>query len=457
MKRTLIKNAIIINEGHSEIGSVIIEGDRIAEIIKGAQPLESSCNEVIDATGCYLIPGVIDEHVHFRDPGLTHKADIITESRAAAAGGVTSIMDMPNTNPQTTTLDTLNAKFDLFAEKCAVNYSCYFGATNTNYVEFDKLDKKRVCGIKLFMGSSTGDMLVDRMSSLLNIFNGTDLLIAAHCEDQNTIRENTEKYVREYHEKHTKFAEVSNNHLPLGFHVKIRSIEACFRSSELAVRLAKIADARLHILHLSTAKELKLLEDVPCNEDKRITAEACVGHLFFNSSEYPSLQARIKCNPAIKNHTNQEALLNAINTNLIDAIATDHAPHLLTEKKGTLDAASGMPMIQFSLVSMLDLCDRGLFSITQLVDKMCHGPARIYEIANRGFIRKNYQADLVLIRPESPWTVTKECIISKCQWSPLEGREFNWKVEKTFVNGHLLYSDNQVDETYRGQELAFKR
>lgn len=458
MKRTLIKNATIINEDRSGLGSVVMEGEKIAEVLMGNKMPKDSCDEIIDATGCYLIPGVIDDHVHFRDPGLTQKADITTESRAAAAGGVTSVMDMPNTNPQTTTLDALEAKFDLYAEKCSVNYSCYFGATNNNYTEFDKLDKHRVCGIKLFMGSSTGDMLVDKMNSLLKIFNGTELLIAAHCEDQNTIKQNTEKYTTEYKEKYPhQLEKVHHGNMPLGYHAKIRSAEACFKSSELAIRLARIADARLHILHLSTARELKLFDDMPYNEDKRITAEACVGHLLFNSSDYMTLGTRIKCNPAIKILPNQEALLKAINTDLIDSIATDHAPHQLSDKEGTLQAASGMPMIQFSLVSMLDLCDRKLFTIKKLVDKMCHGPAKIYDIADRGFIRKGYQADLVLIRPDSPWEVTNECILSKCKWSPVEGRTFNWKVEKTFVNGHLLYSDNQVDENYRGQELRFKR
>ena len=285
MKRTLIQNATIVNEGRSVRGSVVIEGEKIAEVLEKGQKPAIPCEETIHANGCYLIPGVIDDHVHFRDPGLTHKADISTESRAAAAGGVTSIMDMPNTNPQTTTLDALNAKFDLLAEKCSVNYSCYFGATNNNYTEFDKLDKNRVCGIKLFMGSSTGNMLVDKMNSLLNIFNGTDLLIAAHCENHETIKKNTEKYVKEYIEKYPhQYYHVHHETLPMGYHAKIRSIAACYESSELAVRLARIADARLHILHISTARELSLFDnDIPL-EEKRITAEACVSHLLFDSS-----------------------------------------------------------------------------------------------------------------------------------------------------------------------------
>ena len=429
-----------------------------AELEKGQKPA-IPCEETINANGCYLIPGVIDDHVHFRDPGLTHKADISTESRAAAAGGVTSIMDMPNTNPQTTTLDALNAKFDLLAEKCSVNYSCYFGATNNNYTEFDKLDKNRVCGIKLFMGSSTGNMLVDKMNSLLNIFNGTDLLIAAHCENHETIKKNTEKYVKEYIEKYPhQYYHVHHETLPMGYHAKIRSIAACYESSELAVRLARIADARLHILHISTARELSLFDnDIPL-EEKRITAEACVSHLLFDSSDYPELGARIKCNPSIKTKTNRDALRQAVNSNLIDVIATDHAPHLLKEKEGgPLKAMSGMPMIQFSLVSMLELVNEGIFTIEKVVEKMCHAPAQIYNIHNRGFIRPGYQADLVLVRPDALWTVSADQILSKCGWSPLEGRTFEWKVEKTFANGHLLYTDGQVDETYRGQEIYFER
>lgn len=450
MKRTFIKNAIIVNEGHSVPGSVIIEGERIAEVLTAGQEPSQPCNETIDATGCYLLPGVIDGHVHFRDPGLTHKADFSTESHAAAAGGVTSVMDMPNTSPQTTTIDALEAKFDMMAEKSLVNYSCYFGATNNNYNEFGKLDKHRVCGIKLFMGSSTGNMLVDKMNSLLNIFNGTDLLIAAHCENQDTIRKNTERYRLNRNVN-------KDGDLPLGDHYRIRSVNACYESSELAIRLARIADARLHILHVSTAKELKLFEDIPLNE-KRITAEACVAHLWFDSSNYKSLGTRIKCNPAIKTSVNKEALRQAVNSGLIDVIATDHAPHLLSEKTGgALKAVSGMPMIQFSLVSMLELADQNVLTIEKVVERMCHAPAQIYEIQNRGFIRKGYQADLVLVRSKSPWTVTTDVILSKCKWSPMEGHTYNWKVEKTFANGHLLYSDGNIDEDYRGQELRFDR
>ena len=446
MKRTLIENAVIINEGRNVSGSLVIEDEKIAEILAGDQKPTVPCDESIDATGCYLLPGAIDEHVHFRDPGLTHKADITTESRAAAAGGVTSIMDMPNTNPQTTTLEALNEKFILLAEKSAINYSCYFGATNNNYTQFDQLDKHRVCGVKLFMGSSTGNMLVDRLASLRNIFGGTDLLIAAHCEDQGIIKENTDKYKKEY-----------GDDVPLELHPVIRSEEACYRSSELAVQLAKETNARLHIMHISTAKELSLFENAPLAQ-KRITAEACVSHLVFTENDYRTLGARIKCNPAIKTAKDREALQEAVNSGLIDAIATDHAPHLLSEKEGgALKAMSGMPMIQFSLVSMLEFVDKGIFTIEKVVEKMCHAPAQMYQIQKRGFIRKGYFADLVLVRPGSEWTVTSDRILSKCKWSPLEGHTFNWKVEKTFVNGHLLYNNGMIDEDYRGQELFFER
>lgn len=446
MRRTLIKNAFIVNEGRCTVGSIVIEGEKIAEIVLPDGQPTIPCDEIIDATGCYLLPGVIDEHVHFRDPGLTQKADIRTESHAAAAGGVTSIMDMPNTNPQTTSPETLTEKFALLAEKSTVNYSCYFGATNTNYTQLAQLDKRRVCGVKLFMGSSTGNMLVDRMASLRNIFEGTDLLIAAHCEDQNIIKENTERY-----------KEVYGDDIPLILHPAIRSEEACYHSSALAVQLAKEAGARLHIMHITTAKELELFSTVPL-ADKRITAEVCVPHLLFTEDDYHTLGARIKCNPAIKTSHDREALRTAVNNGLIDAIATDHAPHMLIEKEGgALKAMSGMPMIQFSLVSMLELVDKGVFSIEKVVEKMCHTPAQMYEIENRGFIRQGYQADLVLMRPDCEWTVTTDCIESKCKWSPLEGHTFHWKVEKTFANGHLIYNDGEIDETYRGQELRFNR
>ena len=446
MKRTLIHNATIVNEGRSVQGSVVIEGDRIAEVLTYGKKLSVPCDETIDATGCCLLPGVIDDHVHFRDPGLTHKADILTESRAAAAGGVTSIMDMPNTNPLTTTLSALEQKFDLLNEKCIVNHSCYFGATNNNYTEFNQLDKHRVCGIKLFMGSSTGNMLVDKTNSLLNIFNGTDMLIATHCESQEIIKKNTEYYKK-------MFSDAPE--VPISKHPNIRSSAACYASTELAVRMASLAGARLHVLHVSTAKELQLFSDIPL-EEKHITAEACVAHLLYRQQDYKELGTRIKCNPSIKKQADRDALRNAVNTGVIDVIATDHAPHLLSEKEGgALKAMSGMPMIQFSLVSMLELAEKGIFSIETIVEKMCHAPAQIYGICDRGYVREGYKADLVLVSHGDRWEVNSENILSKCGWSPLEGNSFRWKVERTFANGHLIYSDGQVDDTYRREELRF--
>ena len=447
MKRTLIHNATIINEGTRKQGSLVLANGNIAEILTDGRPLSAPCDETIDATGCFLLPGVIDDHVHFRDPGLTHKADIFSESRAAAAGGVTSIMDMPNTNPPTVTLDALEQKQQLLAEKCIVNHSCYFGATNDNYDLFPQLDKTRVCGIKLFMGSSTGNMLVDRMDSLRRIFGGTDMLIAAHCEDQDIIRRNTEKYKAEYGE---------GEQIPVSKHPNIRSTQACYASSKLAVQLATEAGARLHVLHISTAKELPLFSDTPLDEHKKITAEACVAHLLFEQKDYKTLAACIKCNPAIKRKADRDALRQAITTPRIDVIATDHAPHLLTEKAGgALRAASGMPMVQFSLVSMLQLMEEGVLSLETIVEKMCHNPARLFRIEDRGFIREGYRADLVLVRPER-WQLTRENILSKCGWSPLEGRTFDWRVMKTFINGHQIYDHtNGVDDAYRGEALRF--
>ena len=392
------------------------------------------------------MPGVIDDHVHFRDPGLTHKADIGSESRAAAAGGVTSVMDMPNTLPQTTTLEALEAKMDLMNERCVVNHSCYFGATNDNYADFARLDPSRVCGIKLFMGSSTGNMLVDRMESLRAIFGSTNLLIAAHCEDTAIIRRNTEKY---------KAAYADEDDVPVGKHPHIRSSAACYASSSLAVKLARETGARLHVLHLSTARELSLLDAGPVS-GKRITGEACVAHLLFSQADYRTLGTLIKCNPAVKTKADRDALRQAVNDDVIDVIATDHAPHLITEKKGgALKAVSGMPMIQFSLVSMLQLVDEGIFTIEKVVEKMCHAPARLYGIRERGFIREGWKADLVLVRPDTPWTLEKSLIQSKCGWSPLEGHTFDWRVERTFVNGHTVYDGHQVDGSYRGEELRF--
>ena len=446
MKRIHIHNARIVNEGQTFCGAIVIENEVMAEVLKQGEEPSAPCDEIIDAQGCYLLPGVIDDHVHFRDPGLTHKADMYTESMAAAAGGVTSYMDMPNTNPQTTTLEALENKFQDAATKSIVNYSFYFGATNNNADDLAKLDKKHVCGVKLFMGSSTGNMLVDRMETLKNIFANAGMLIATHCEDQNIISANASAYQKKY-----------GDDPDVKYHPEIRSEEACYESSALAVQLAKETGARLHIMHISTAKELTLLEDKPIAE-KNITAEACVSHLFFCDEDYEKFGTRIKCNPAIKSKKDRDALRQALTCNLIDVIGTDHAPHLLSEKQGgALKAVSGMPTLQFSLTAVMELVHQGQLSIEQLVQKMCHAPATLYQIERRGFIRPGYQADLVLVNPQKEWTVTNDCLLSKCGWSPMEGETFHSKVEKTFVNGHLVYTDNQVDATHRGQALTFCR
>ena len=450
MTRTLIQNAILVNEGKVRKNySIIIENGLIAEILAKGKAPSAPCDETIDATGCYLLPGVIDDHVHFRDPGLTPKADILTESCAAAAGGVTSIMDMPNTKPQTITLKDLEEKQRLMEEKCVVNYSCYFGATRTNYDLFPQLDAKRVCGIKLFMGSSTGDMLVDKMESLRQIFNGTDLLIAAHCEDNEIIKKQIGKH-------RSIFS--GQDDIPLIKHPYIRSAKACYVSSQLAIKLATEAGARLHVLHISTADEIPLFSNTPLSPGKKITAEVCVPHLLFCKDDYLRLGARIKCNPAIKQKTDRDALRAAINTERIDVIATDHAPHLWSEKQGgALTALSGMPMVQFSLISMLELVDKNVLPIETVVEKMCHAPAKLFNIDKRGYIRPGYHADLVLVRPKTPWKLTRNKILSKCAWSPLEGHTFDWKVEKTFVNGHLIYDGENVNVDHRGEALLFNR
>lgn len=446
MKTTWIKNARIVNEGETFEGSVIIAGENIVEVLKGTQAPSIPYHETIDANGYYLIPGVIDDHVHFRDPGLTHKADIHTESMAAAAGGVTSYMDMPNTNPQTTTLEALEEKFKNAETKSVVNYSFYFGATNNNAHLLPQLNKQQVCGVKLFMGASTGNMLVDKMQILKQIFSDAGMLIATHCEDQNIISARAAAYREKY-----------GDDPDVKYHPEIRNEEACYESSSLAISLAKETGARLHIMHISTAKELTLLEDKPLSE-KNITAEACVSHLFFSDKDYEKYGARVKCNPAIKSEADRDALRQALQSNLIDVIGTDHAPHLLEEKQGgALKAVSGMPTIQFSLNAVMELVHEGALSIEQLVQKMCHAPATLFQIKKRGFIRPGYKADLVLLNPSCSWTVTNDCLLSKCGWSPMEGQTFHSKVEKTFVNGYPVYDGTQVDQAYRGQALRFER
>ena len=447
MKQILIHNATVVNEGQSTQQSILIEEGIIKSILPVGNKEEVEVEHCIDATGLYLLPGVIDDHVHFRDPGLTQKGDITSESKAAVAGGVTSIMDMPNTSPQTTTITALEEKFKLMGEKCLVNYSAYFGATNQNIDQLPLLDSKSVCGVKVFMGASTGNMLVDRIQVLQQIFENSPLLIATHCENQDSIRKNTTLYKDQYN---------GAEDLPIKYHPLIRSEEACYQSSELAVKLAKESGARLHLLHLSTAKELNLLEQKPLRE-KQITAEVCIGHLLFSDDDYENMGTKIKCNPSIKTKEDRKALRIGVVNGLIDVIATDHAPHLPKDKEGgALKAASGIPTIQFSLVSMLELSDENHFSIETVVEKMCHAPATIYNINNRGFIREGYHADLVLIKPNSPWTVKNEDIQSSCKWSPFEGKTWNWQIINTFINGSLVYNQGEINEDSRGQQIKFK-
>ena len=438
--KTLISHATIVNEGQAFLGSLVIENERIADIFEYTAP-QGQFDETVDATGCFVLPGVIDDHVHFREPGLTQKADLESESRAAAYGGVTSYFDMPNTIPQTTTLESLEEKFQLAKEKSHVNYSFFFGATNDNTTLFSQLDIHRIPGIKLFMGSSTGNMLVDREDALNEIFCSSPLPLMAHCEDTALINRNMAEAKARYGED----PEVSH-------HPEIRSEEACFRSTQLAVELATRHHSRLHVAHLTTARELELFGKSPL-----ITAEATVSHLFFSDEDYQTLGARIKCNPAVKTSADRAALRKALTDGRITVIGTDHAPHLLCDKQGGASkAASGMPMIQFSLVTMLELVDAGVLTIERLVELMCHHPAQLFEVRKRGFLRKGYQADLVIVKPHTPWTVTEDVIQSKCKWSPMLGHEYQWQVQHTFCNGYHLYNQGRFDEQSRGEEIAFR-
>lgn len=447
MSNILIKNATIINEGRSFKGDLLIKDELISAIGNADEFEIQPFTRIIEATGLLLLPGIIDDQVHFRDPGLTHKGDIHSESRAAVAGGITSFMDMPNTNPQTVTIDLLNEKYIIGSEKSFTNYSFYLGATNSNIDEVEKIDKNSVCGIKLFMGSSTGNMLVDNETALRNLFSKTKLPITAHCEDEPTIRRNSELYRQKYGED-----------VPVTMHPLIRSREACFISSSHAVNLAREYNTRLHILHLSTADELKLFDNKLPLDQKRITGEVCVHHLWFDDSYYENLGNLIKWNPAIKTRFDRDALINGVNNNVIDIIATDHAPHTIDEKRNTyFKAPSGGPLIQHSLPIMMELVHKKLFSHEKIVEMMCHNPAILFNIKNRGFIRTGYQADLCLVDPSNPWTVSKENILYKCGWSPYEGVTFRSKVTQTIVNGTIVYDNGVINEDYRGQRLMFDR
>ena len=444
----LIHKATIINEGTSFTGSLLLEGERISRIFREDVPerLLNSCREVIDARGLYLIPGVIDDQVHFRDPGLTHKGDIASESRAAVAGGVTSYMEMPNTNPQTITNDALCRKMELAAGKSVANYAFYLGATNDNIEELKRVDSRQVCGVKVFMGASTGNMLVDNEKALQQIFAEVDMLIATHCEKEEIIRENADFYRK-------RFGEM----IPIPLHPVIRNAEACYQSSSHAVELADRYGSRLHVLHLSTAREMSLFSNAPL-EEKRITAEACVHHLWFSDVDYDRLVALIKWNPAVKGVEEREALREALKAGRLDVVATDHAPHLMREKEGgALQAASGGPLVQHSLQVMLEMAEKGHWTKELVVEKMCHAPARLFQVKERGFIREGYYADLVLVDPAAPYTVTAENILYKCGWSPFEGETFGCSVNQTFVNGKMVYGNGVITDNLFGKALQFDR
>ena len=442
---TLIHQATIVNEGEQYVGSLLIEDNRIAAILRGTDITGITADHIINAKGQYLIPGCIDDHVHFRDPGLTHKADMHTESRAAARGGVTSVMDMPNCNPQTTTMEALEAKFADAKTKCLVNHSFYLGATTDNIEEIRRVDPRTVCGVKLFMGSSTGGMLVDRDERIETIFSESPTIIALHCEDQRIISVNTTKY-RE---------ETASDDPDVTYHPLIRSEEACYQSTKKAVELAKKTGAKIHIMHISTARELELLQQGDL-KNKKITAEVCLPHLYYTDADYATYGTRIKCNPSVKTATDRDALRKALREGLIDVIGTDHAPHLPAAKVGgALKAASGIPTIQYVLPAMLELADEGILTLAQVVEKMAHNPAILYKVKERGFIREGYHADLVLVKPDATHTVSTEDIESKCAWSPFEGHTFRWDITHTWVNGHAVYADGEFDESVMGERMEF--
>jgi len=444
--RTIISGATIVNEERQFVGSVVIDDEEIADVIEGEILSPNSGDINIDASGLYLFPGVIDDHVHFREPGYEYKADISSESRTAAAGGVTSYMEMPNTNPPTTSIELLDDKFERARVNSRVNYSFFFGATNYNLDTILQLDPHKVPGVKVFMGSSTGNLLLDDENSMRRLFQQSPLRIVAHCEDNEIINQNIRQFKKRYK---------GQNDFPVRYHSRIRSVEACYAATSKAVLLARETGARLHIAHLSSEHELSLLEAKPLSE-KKITAEACLAHLMFTTEDYDLLGTKIKCNPSVKTPEDQAALHQALTNGLIDVVATDHAPHLLNEKiGGALKAMSGMPLIQFSLISMLELSDRGILPLAHIPQLMSHNPAIIYKIRRRGFIRKGYYADLVLVDPDANWQVKTGQYYTKCGWTPMDGRTFKWKVVRTFVNGVTAYADDIVVDGIRGKALEY--
>lgn len=446
MKAYVIKNTQVVNEQKSFHGDILIKGERIEKIAPEIE-VDGAATEV-DGEGLITIPGVIDDQVHFREPGLTHKAEIYTEAKAAVAGGITSYMEMPNVVPQTLTQELLAEKYELGRQKSLANYSFYMGASNDNIEEVLKTNNEDVCGVKVFMGSSTGNMLVDDQQVLESIFSKVPMLIATHCEDEQTIRDNTEKAKAQFGED-----------IPFVQHPVIRNEEACYLSSSRAVELAKKYGTRLHVLHISTAKEASSLfaNDIPL-EEKRITSEACIHHLWFNDSNYQEKGAFIKWNPAVKSETDRRGVWEALKSDKIDVIATDHAPHTFDEKSGKyLKAPSGGPLVQHALPAMMEFVKKGEITMEWMVEKMCHAVAKCYEMKDRGFIREGYFADLVMIDPNKPWTVEKSNVLSKCGWSPFEGTTFNTSIINTFISGHLAYNQGAFDESIKGKRLTFQR
>jgi len=443
METFILKNGQIVNEGKIFSGDILIKNGRIEKI---AESINNNVGKEIDCTGKYILPGIVDDQVHFREPGLTHKSDLYTEPRSAVAGGVTSYMEMPNTKPPAVTQERLEEKYKAASEKSLANYSFFMGASNDNIDEVLRTDDKNVCGVKIFMGSSTGNMLVDNAKTLDTIFSRCPMLIATHCEDEATVRGNEKIYREKYGEG-----------IPIYMHPEIRNVEGCLKSSTLAIDLAKQHNTRLHILHISTADELALFRnDIPLGE-KRITSEVCVHHLYFNADDYAKFGTQIKCNPAVKSVEHQSALFSALLDNRLDIIATDHAPHTWDEKNNTyFKAPSGVPLIQHTLNVMLDFYHQGKISLERIVEKMCHAPTECFRLAQRGYIREGYWADLAIVDVNEEWTVAKDNIHYKCGWSPFEGKTFKGKVKSTIVSGHLAYHNGVFNENKKGERLKFE-
>ena len=446
MKRTIIKNAKIINEQKIFESDILIEGSFITKISESISPNFPN-TKIIDAEGNFIIPGLIDDQVHFREPGLTHKGDIYSESRAAVAGGITSYFEMPNTKPNTTTTEQLKNKFDLAKDNSIANFSFMFGGTNSNLDEILKNNIKEIPAIKLFLGSSTGNMLVDDLDSLENIFSNVEIPIAVHCEDEKTVKENLKMHIENF-----------GDDIPINYHPKIRSEEACFISSSMAVNLAKKTGARLHVFHLSTAKELELFSNQIPLSQKKITSEVCIHHLTFSDEDYDKFGSRIKWNPAIKTSNDREKLWEALNNDLIDVVATDHAPHTIDEKQNPYTSCpSGGPLVQHSLVSMLDGYHNEKITLENIVQKMCHNPAILFDIDKRGFIREGFYADLVIFDIKNPWKVSKDNLMYKCNWSPFENKSFRSRVLHTLVNGNIVFSNGKIIESAMGMKINFDR